>query len=363
MRILHVVGGLNRGGAETWLVQVLRHIDRTKYQFDFLVHTDQRCAYDDEVKSLGARIMPCLSPSDPIRYARNFLRILREAGPYDCIHSHVHRFSGYILALARLAGVPVRIAHSHLADQEADGRRVYQLASTTLLTMNATAGLGVSEEATKSLFGRNWKRDSRWCVLHLGIDLDPFSRHVDSQSVRAEFGVPEHVVVVGHVGRFVPQKNHTFLLEVAKRVCAANPQTIFVLVGDGPLRRSMEAKAERLGITQHVRFMGIRDDVVRLMKGLMNAFFFPSLYEGFPLVLMEAQAAGLRCLIADTISAETDIFPELITRLSLNADAHLWAESLIKAGSFVETRFQPDAMRDFSIDAAVDRLCGVYERQ
>jgi len=325
------------------------------------VHTEQRCAYDSDVRSLGARIIPCLSPSDPVRYARNFLRILRETGPYDCVHSHVHRFSGYVLTLARLAGVPLRIAHSHLSDKEADNRQFYQLAMTTLLKIGATAGLGVSEKASESLFGENWKIDPRWRVSHLGIDLKPFSLPVDSRRVRAEFAIPEHAFVVGHAGRFFPQKNHTFLLDVAKHVCAANPEAIFVLVGDGPLRNAMEIKAENLGIARHVRFVGVRDDVVRLMKGLMDVFLLPSLYEGFPVVLMEAQAAGLRCFIANTISEETDIFPELVTRLSLADGACAWAESLVKAQPLAETSFQPDAMRDFSIEAAVSRLCSVYE--
>src|SRR5512140_2248215 len=96
VRILHVLGKLDRGGAETWLVQTLRHIDRSKYHFDFLVHADGAGAYDEEVRSLGARIIPCLSPSSPAKFARNFLRILREYGPYDCVHSHVHHYSGYV---------------------------------------------------------------------------------------------------------------------------------------------------------------------------------------------------------------------------------------------------------------------------
>ncbi|SRR6266404_2332990 len=362
MRILHVLGGLNRGGVETWLVQTLRHIDRTKYQFDFLVHTDQPCPLDAEVRSLGANILPCLSPSDPVGYARNFWRILREMGPYDCVHSHVHRFSGYVLTLARLAGVPVRIAHSHLADHETDNRPFYQLVMTVLLKMGATAGLGVSEEATRSLFGEKWRIDSRWRVSHLGIDLEPFLSAVDSRQVRAEFGIPERAFVVGHVGRFCPQKNHSFLLDVAKHICGANPEAILVLLGDGPLRKTLEAKARGLGITRNVRFMGVRNDVVRLMKGLMDAFLLPSLYEGFPVVLMEAQAAGLRCFIANTISEETDIFPELITRLSLADSARVWADSVMKVQTSVDVGFLPDAMRDFSIESAVSRLCACYEQ-
>ena len=363
MRILHVLGGLNRGGAETWLVHILRHIDRAKYQFDFLVHTSKPCAYDNEVRSLGARIIPCLSHSDPVRYSRNFLRILREMGPYDCVHSHVHRFSGYVLTLARLAGVPIRIAHSHTAEKEADKRRFYQRAMSLLLDIGATAGLGVSEKATKDLFGENWKIDTRWRVSHLGIDLEPFCCPVDSHRVRAEFGIPEHAFVVGHVGGFLPVKNHTFLLDVAKHVCAANPEANFVFVGDGPLRSAMEIKAEKLGIARHTRFIGVRDDVVRLMKGLMNVFLFPSLHEGFPVALMEAQAAGLRCFIADTISSEIDILPALITRLSLADGACAWAASLLKGPPLAQTSFPPDAMHDFSVDAATRRLCSVYDQQ
>jgi len=232
---------------------------------------------------------------------------------------------------------------------------------TNLLKIGATAGLGVSEKAAKSLFGDNWKTDTRWRVSHLGIDLEPFSRPVDSPKIRAELGIPEHAFVVGHVGRFFPQKNHTFLLDIAKQVCATKTEAMFLLVGDGPLRNAMEVKAEKLGIFRHVKFVGIRDDVVRLMKGVMDVLLLPSLYEGFPLVLMEAQAAGLRCFITDTISAETDIFPHLVTRLSLTDSASIWAESVTKGRRLAESEIQPDAMRDFSIDGAVSRLCSVYD--
>ena len=363
MRILHVIGGLNRGGVETWLLQVLRHIDRRKYQFDFLVHTEQPCAYDHEVRSLGARVIPCLSPSHPTRYARNLFHILRALGPYDCVHSHVHLFSGYILTVARWAGVPTRISHSHLDTQRDKGRKFYRCVATTMLKTSATAGLAVSYPAAKSLFGDDWETDPRWRVSHLGIDLEPFSFPVDSSKARAELGIPEHAFVVGHVGRFFSQKNHTFLLEIAKQVCAMTAHAVFVLVGDGPFRSSMQVKAENLGISRNVIFAGIRDDIVHLMKGVMDVFLLPSLYEGFPLVLIEAQAAGLPCFIADTISSETDIVPQLITRLSLADSAQTWAESMAKSASRSKRISLLGSMRDFSIDAAVSRLCRVYDEQ
>jgi len=180
--------------------------------------------------------------------------------------------------------------------------------------------------------------------------------------VRAELGISPNAFVVGHVGRFSPQKNHSFILDIAKQVCAMNPDAVFVLVGDGPLRNAMESKAKNLGISANILFTGVRGDIVRLMKGVMDIFLLPSLYEGFPLVLIEAQAVALPCFIADTISRETDIVPQLVTRLSLAVGARTWAEFMVAEPSRrSESVFSLGAMRDFGIDAAVDRLCRVYD--
>jgi glycosyltransferase involved in cell wall biosynthesis len=257
----------------------------------------------------------------------------------------------------------MRISHSHLDTQRNNGRKSYRFVMTTLLRTSATAGLAVSCPAAKSLFGENWETDPRWRVSHLGIDLKPFSCPVDSSKARTELGIPEHAFVVGHVGRFSPQKNHTFLLDIAKQVCAMSADAVFILVGDGPFRRAMELKAEHLGISRNIIFAGIRDDTVRLMKGVMDVFLFPSLYEGFPLVLIEAQAAGLPCFIADTISSEADIVPQLVVRLSLADSAQTWAESVVKAASRPARVNLLDAMYDFSVDAAVSRLCRVYDEK
>jgi glycosyltransferase involved in cell wall biosynthesis len=363
MRILHVVGGLNRGGVETWLLHIFRHIDRSKYQFDFLVHTEEPCPYDDEVRSLGARVIPCPSPSQPVRYVHNLLHILRELGPFDCVHSHVHHFSGLVLTVAQWAGVRMRISHSHLDTHRERGRKFYRFVTTKLIRIGATAGLAVSRPAARSLFGENWQADPRWRVSHLGIDLEPFSRPVDCSQARAELGISPDAFVIGHVGRFSPQKNHSFLLEIAKHVCAMSPDARFVLVGDGPLRNEMDGKAKDLGISENIVFTGIRGDVVRLVKGVMDVFLLPSLFEGFPLVLIEAQAAGLPCIIADAISSETDIVPELITRLSLAESGRTWAQFVVAAAHCSEKVVTLDGMHDFSIDAAVDRLCRVYDER
>ncbi len=171
IRILHVVSGMNRGGIETWLMHILRHIDRDHFQIDFLVHTTQPCAYDNEIRALGSKIIPCLHPSQPWLYAHNFKRILREYGSYDIVHSHVHHFSGYVLRLAQQAGVPTRIAHSHndtssLQAKAGLYRQLYLALMKRYIARYATAGLGASHKAVVALFGSVWETDPRWRTLY-----------------------------------------------------------------------------------------------------------------------------------------------------------------------------------------------------
>lgn len=368
MRILHVVGKLDRGGAETWLVQVLRHMDRQKYQMDFLVHSTDPGAYDDEVRALGSRIIPCLSPSNPALYARNFRRVLREYGPYEVVHSHVYHYSGYILMLAAASGVPIRIAHSHTNARSAEGsmrptRKAYGAAMRFLIRLFATNGLAVSTEAGDHLFKRNWQASPKWKLHHLGIDLSRFDISVDRDSVRASIGIPSDVFVIGHVGRFVEAKNHSFLVDVAREVVRMEPKAVFLLVGDGPLRPAIEAKVASHSLSKNVVFAGLRSDVPTLMKGAMDLFLFPSVYEGLPLTLLEAQTAGLRCLVSDVVSPETDIIASLIFRESLAKPAREWAERVIEAQRAAVapgTVCASQCLQGRSIEASVELLASAY---
>ncbi len=330
VRILHVVGSMNRGGVETWLMHVLRHIDRERFQMDFLVHTDEPAAYDDEIRALGSRIIPCLAPNRPWQYARTLRRILRDEGSYDVVHSHVHHFSGLVLAVARTAGVPVRIAHSHndTSREQAAARlqrRAYYRAMRRLIVATSTLRLAASREAERALFGERRAGDERQQVLYYGIDLAPFTQEVDGEALRARLGIPPGRRVIGHVGRFALQKNHAFLIRVFNEVVARDPNTHLVLVGEGPLREATERLVAELDIAGHVTFAGARDDVPALMLGAFDLFLLPSLHEGLPVVMLEAQAAGLPCVISDVVSPETDVVPGLVTRMSLADSSEEWA--------------------------------------
>jgi glycosyltransferase involved in cell wall biosynthesis len=295
-----------------------------------LVHTPEQQAYEDEAKALGSQIIRCLHPAKPWLYAKNFRQVLREYGPYDVVHSHLHHYSGFILQLAAQAGIPSRIAHNHSNTVQAESkasliRKAYCKLMHFWIARYSTIGLSVSQASAPALFGPNWQKDPRWQVAHCGIDLMPFKALVDPAIVRSELGIAPNAFVIGHVGRFYEPKNHLFLIEIFAEVAKRDPNACLLLVGEGPLRVLAEQKVAQLGLTRQVVFTGLRADVQRLMLGAMNVFLLPSLYEGLALVLIEAQAAGLPCIVSDVIPEEAGIIPSLVYRLSLSQSSQEWA--------------------------------------
>lgn len=371
IRILHVVGGMNRGGVETWLMHLLRNIDRRHFRMDFLVHTDQPCAYDEEIHRLGSKIIPCMHPSFPWSYARNFKNVVREFGPYHVLHSHVHHYSGYVLRLAHRAGVPVRIAHSHndtaiLRVGTGLMRYCYLLLMEWSIRHYGTIGLACSNRAGTALFRGPVQNGWPWRVVSYAIDLTPFQTYGDSSGigVRAELSIPVDALVVGHVGRFDQQKNHAFMIEIAGELARRERNMSLLLIGDGPLRSDIERRVAKARLTDRVFFTGIRSDVPRLMSA-MDAFLFPSLYEGLGLVFVEAQAAGLPCVVADVVPEEADVVKDLIWRMSHSRPPSAWAEAILAARSPKRSIAQSQALAQvraspFNIQTAAKQIEEFY---
>jgi glycosyltransferase involved in cell wall biosynthesis len=369
MRVLHVLGAMSRGGAETWLMHVLRNIDRSLFSFDFMVHTTQPAAYDEEVRRFGSRIITCPNHKRLLIYGRQIKAILHKNGPYDAIHSHVHHFSGWVLKLAREAGVPVRVAHSHSDTRLLDSkgsviRKMYLRLMRRWIGQHATAGVAVSEEAGLALWGWNWRRDPRWRILYCGIDLRPYHSNVNKHAVREEFGIPKDAYVIGNVGRFDPPKNHKFILKTFDVVLRQRPNVWLLLVGGGRLRDDLEREVRSRSIGDRVVFAGVREDVPRVLVGALDAFLFPSLNEGLPIAVIEAQAAGLRCLCADNVTREVAIVPGAVEFLPLSFGPQVWADRILRLldAPHLDARDARAHVADspFSIERSMASLCRLY---
>jgi glycosyltransferase involved in cell wall biosynthesis len=363
MRILHVLAKLDRGGVETWLMQLLRHVDRSRYEMDFVVHTTDPGAYDNQVRALGAKIIPCLHSSNPLQYAVNFGKILKSYGPYDCIHSHVHHYSGFVLFLGRLYGVPARIAHSHTGQVEAEAgpvRKAYLTAMRQLISWNANAVIAVSQVAADSLLTAR-KRDGRCLILPCGVDVTKFDAPSDRVHIRKSLDISPEAHVIGHVGRFVELKNHRKIIEIARELCPTDPSAHFLLVGDGPLRPLVEAEIANCGLRSRFTLTGNRADVPHLLQGAMDLFLFPSKYEGLPVALMEAQLAGLTCVASDSITREAALHPFAVEWMPLEASSAEWAHTLRSRLARQKRHVVTPAARSrVSIQTSAQQLMHIY---
>jgi glycosyltransferase involved in cell wall biosynthesis len=367
IRIVQVVARMHRGGVETWLMQVVRHLDRARFQMDFVVTQPGPADYDEEIRALGSSIWPCPLRPDLTRFARELRTVLSVKGPYGVVHSHLHHFSGFVLGLARHAGVPVRLAHSHLDSASEDAsagiaRRAYLGLMKAALRRYATGGLSVSAAAATALFGEEWRADERWRIARCGLDFKAFRDCADVGTLRAELGLAPDAIVLGHVGRFDPQKNHAYLLRIAETAFAREPRARLVLVGSGPLRAGIEEEAGRLGIRDRVVFAGVRADVARLLRAF-DVFVLPSLREGLPLVGLEAQAAGLPIVLSEEVTREVVVLPELFTWRSIAASPAEWADAALRAArQRVPLRVAVEALdrSEFSLARALPALLDVY---
>lgn len=324
IRILHVVTYMGRGGLETMIMNYYRHMDRTKVQFDFLTHRDFRADYDDEIEALGGRIyhLPRLVPWS-CNYRISLDHFFCEHPEYKIIHVHQDCLSSIFLKAAKKHDVPVRIAHSHNSNQDKNLKYPIKLFYRRQIPSSATQLFACGKAAGDWMF-----RGASYHVLNNAINASQYTlRPAVRNQIRDQLGISHKSFVVGHVGRFNPQKNHDFLLDIFSKVCESIHDAVLLLIGDGNLRSSIEAKAADLGITDRVIFTGVRSDVPDLMQA-MDCFVFPSLYEGLPVTLIEAQAAGLPCIVSDGVPVECSK-TNLVEHIPLGENAEAWAEKVL----------------------------------
>lgn len=329
IKVLQVIDSMDRGGAQVFVMNVLRNINRNKYQFDFLVTTSKKCAYDDEIRSMNGNIYRVPSRREGIRKNWNGLKDFFQQNKYDVIHFHTSCPS-YIepLIAAKRAGVKKIILHSHSSSGPKGlyhemMRRIYRPKIKNI----ATHYYACSKEAANWMYGK-YIKSHNINIIPNGIDTGNFiySDKVNNMK-RQELGISRDKFVIGHVGRFAKVKNHDFLIEVFKEINEKAQNSKLLLIGEGVLLEDMRKKVEELGVSNDVFFLQEREDVHEIMQA-MDVLVMPSLYEGLPLSLVEAQASGLPCIVSDTVSKEAAL-TDLVEFISLKDNISNWCNTIL----------------------------------
>lgn len=320
---------MNAGGAEGFLMKVYRNLDKTAYQMDFCINAKEKCFYEDEILSMGGKIYRIPSKSENLKeFKRQLTAIIRSEG-YDHVLRITSSAMGFMdLKIAKKAGARVCCARSsNASDGDSLTSKVVHRLGRVLYNRYVDVKIAPSDLAAKYTFGDKAYQRGKVNIIHNGVDVELFKYYPEErESIRNEFSVAPNVKLIGHVGRFDEQKNHTFLLEVFQKIHLSDENTKLLLVGKGKLEDKIRQKALELGISDSVIFAGVRSDVPHLLSA-MDVFLFPSFYEGMPNTVIEAQATGLPCVISDTITREADI-TGLVEYVSLNKSVEEWTNTV-----------------------------------
>ncbi len=332
IRILQVFSTMNRGGSENAIMNYYRSIDRKRIQFDFLVHTNDKCAFDDEINELGGFIyhIDKYKLYNHIKYVKLWKEFLRKHPQYYIIHGHFFTISAIYFSIARKFQRKC-IAHSHQSGSLGKATLKHLIAKILVFPIRYLADYkyACSEEAARWLYGKKTVLRNDYTTMNNALDTSKFSFSADKRvKVRESLFISLDTFIVGHVGSFSFVKNHSFLIDIFKEINRKIPNSILILVGDGLLRKKIEVKVNEMQLNDSVRFLGLRSDVDSLLQ-CMDVLVFPSHSEGLPVTLIEAQAAGLPCLISDSIPDEVNI-TECISFLSLSESAKTWAIKALK---------------------------------
>ena len=328
IRVLHENVVMDMGGIENLLMNIYRNIDREKVQFDFMVHRDKDAYFDDEIRNLGGRIYKC-SPFNPFKhfkYMSDINKILKEHPGYNIIHAH-SELNMWPLKSAKKYNIPIRISHSHSTREIKDLKWLFMEYEKIFLKQQCKDLFACSIDAARWLYGEKAVKQNKIKYIKNGIKVDDFEFHIDIRNrIRKELNL-ENNFVIGHVGRFMKEKNHKFMLDILKEIKKIKSNSVLIFVGDGELEDEIKNKARKMGIANEIRFLGVRSDVKYLMQA-MDIFLFPSFYEGLGIVLIEAQALGLESVVSENIPDEAFI-TDLVHKVSLEKDASYWAKKII----------------------------------
>ena len=366
-RVLHVIGQMNYGGAETLIMSLYRNIDRSRVQFDFVENTSKEAVFDSEILALGGRIYHCPHYNGKnhfsyVRWWKDFFRA--HADEYAAVHGHIGSTAAIYLREAKKHGI-FTIAHSHNTNGVGLNSLVYR-AFAFPTRFIADQFFACSRLAGMDRYGKKIGNDPERCILlRNAIETNRFSYNPQlRKAARADWGISDDEFVVGHVGRFVQQKNHMFLLDIFSELIKRKPKARLLLVGQEDEGRKIRQKAETLDLTEHVIFAGTHRDTAPFYQ-MMDVFVLPSLFEGLGIVNIEAQTSGLLSFTSDKVVAPECKVTELMHFIPLSHSPEQWAEEILQAYSDqLPRRDHSEEVRaaGYDIGETAEWLCNFYRK-
>lgn len=354
IRIAQIIDVMDNGGIESVVMNYYRNIDRSKYQFDFITSIDSSLPQKEEIESLGGKIYLTPRYTSLFKYNKALKKIFKE-NDYSIVHCHMGALSLFPLRIAKKCGIKSRICHAHSTSSKKEWKRnLIKKILRLFVKIYPTDYFACGEYAGRWLYGNKTFNKGNVHVMPNAIDCELFKYNEKiRKEVRKELKI-EDKFVIGNIGRFVSQKNHTFLIDIFNEISKKIDNAILVLIGEGPLEKQIKDKVKEYNLEEKVLFLGVRKDCYRMYQA-MDLFVLPSLYEGLPVVGVEAQCAGLPCIFSDTTTQEI-----LITKSSVMVPLELskWVFEIINFNDITDR-----TIKDFSYDikVAVEKLSDNYE--
>lgn len=369
IRVAQVLGMAMNGGVEACIMNYYRHIDHSRVQFDFFVEDVSKIVRRDKIEEMGGKVIIIPSYKNPFKYIKVLKKLFKE-GDYDIVHSNMNTLSVFSLYAAKKAGIKIRIAHSHSTSNKKEWKKnIIKNMLRPFSKIYATHYFACSELAGRWLFGNKTFEQGKITIINNAIELERFKFNPETRKeLREELGLEKNLVI-GHIGRFVSQKNHTFLIDIFNEVQKRRPEARLLLLGDGPLYDEILKKTDELGLKEKVIFEGVHKHPERYYQA-MDCFVLPSLYEGLGIVCVEAQVSGLQCFVSTEVPREVSV--GAVEFISLEKTAREWAQEVqdmiiqSEASIMGEKEERKKAYRRFNgslydITIEAQKLLGYYE--
>lgn len=372
IKILQIFGSLDVGGAESRMMDIYRHIDKEKYQFDFLTMQKGKQYFESEIIAMGGRIFKVDPPrkNGLIRNLKNMVDVIKKSGPYSAVHAHTSYHCGLAMLAAKISNVNIRISHSRTINSKNNGLKTLLMMNLgkILIKLFATEKLAISKNAAMFLYGMNYFKKNRDCVIPNAIDTDKYfvKDKLFIDSIRENYFLKNKFLIIGHVGRFESIKNHSFLINILIETIKVNSNTVLIMIGDGPKKNEIAKLISEKKLENNVIFLGIRNDV-NIWMNVFDVVILPSIYEGLCSSAIESQAAGVPCILSKGIPGDADLGLGLTKFLSLDDSVDDWVKAIFEMKKtricnidYIRSRFNENG---YSIKSVVEKLKIIYGRK